>query len=93
MNTRNTIALRLAAVRINAAILYAAISEAVAAVLIPPLTATVRTAAASAGHPFDFLRTLAGEVIDAGGLLLSGKDGQHGFALLSGGDYDCFAHC
>jgi hypothetical protein len=65
----------------------------VAAVLIPPLPATVRTTAAGTGHPFDFLRTLASEVIDAGRLFLSGKDGEHSGALLGGSDCDCFTHC
>ena len=93
MNTRNTIALRLATIRINAAELYAAISEAVAAVLIPPLATSVRLPAAGAGHPFDFLRTLAGEVIDAGGVGLTFKNSKHSLSLFGGCNHDRFTHC
>ena len=92
MNTGNTIALRLTTIRINAAIFYAAISEAVAAVLIPPLPPLVHLPAACARHPFDCFRTFAGKVINAGGLLLSGKNCEHCFALFGCCDHDRFTH-
>jgi hypothetical protein len=92
MNARHAVGFGLAAIWINAAVCYTAIAQAMPTVLVPPLATLVITSAASTAQPFDWLGSLACEIVDASSLLTAVENFEHCFSGFAGRNDDRFTH-